>query len=65
MEARKIAKQNWTTTTIRATDERMQALVKNASLHQSSQPRLELEAMAIAKQNTLVARAKWTEKKIN
>ena len=58
LEARKLAKKNWTTTAIRAADERMQQLVKNSCQQQIRQPRLDVEARGIAKQNKLIAKAK-------
>ena len=62
---RKIIKESWTTTTIRAIEERLQTLVKSASLQDHMRPRLGFEAQNIAKQNRVVAKARWEAKKLN
>ena len=63
LEARKLAKKNWTTTTIRAVGKRMQQLVKNSCPQQIRQLRLDVEARGIAKQNRLIAKVRWEAKK--
>ena len=62
-EARKISKQNWTTTAVRATGERMQQLLKNSYSQEDSRPRLGVEAIGIAKQNRVIAKARLEAKK--
>ena len=57
-QARRITKQSWTRTTIRATQEKMPRLVKSVLPRQDTRPRFGLQALRIAKQNRLVAKAR-------
>ena len=63
LEARKLAKKNWTTTAVRAVGERMQAMLKNARAQQARSSRLGIEALNIATQNRMIAKARWEAKK--
>ena len=62
-EARKISKQNWTTTAVRAAGESIQQLVKNTSSQEDRRPRLGVEARSIAKHNKVIAKARLEAKK--
>ena len=62
-EARKISRESWTTTIIRAAGERLQNFIKNTSSHENSTPRLGLEALSIAKEIRIRAKARLEAKK--
>ena len=63
LEARKLAKKNWTTIVVRATSEKMQAMLKNAGAQQTRSSRLGIEALNIVTQNRMIAKARWEAKK--